>query len=56
MKKYLAEGLVIFASIFAPFSVENIRQDLDNIRKNNVETTKRSNIALNHLNEKIDLK
>ena len=27
MKKYLAEGLVIFASIFASFSVENIRQD-----------------------------
>ena len=26
MKKYLAEGLVIFASIFASFSVENIRQ------------------------------
>ena len=27
MKKYLAEGLVIFASIFASFSVENIRQN-----------------------------
>ena len=27
MKKYLAEVLVIFASIFASFSVENIRQD-----------------------------
>ena len=27
MKKYLAESLVIFASIFASFSVENIRQD-----------------------------
>ena len=27
MKKYIAEGLVIFASIFASFSVENIRQD-----------------------------
>ena len=27
MKKYLAEGLVIFASIFASFYVENIRQD-----------------------------
>ena len=27
MKKYLAEGLVIFTSIFASFSVENIRQD-----------------------------
>tara|TARA_A100001037_G_C14937347_1_gene538909 strand:+ start:98 stop:823 length:726 start_codon:yes stop_codon:yes gene_type:complete len=27
VKKYLAEGLVIFASIFASFSVENIRQD-----------------------------
>ena len=27
MKKYLAEGLVIFASIFASFSVENLRQN-----------------------------
>ena len=27
MKKYLAEGLVIFASIFASFSVENVRQN-----------------------------
>ena len=27
MKKYLAAGLVIFASIFASFSVENIRQN-----------------------------
>tara|TARA_Y100000768_G_C23978247_1_gene684248 strand:+ start:1062 stop:1787 length:726 start_codon:yes stop_codon:yes gene_type:complete len=27
MKKYLAEGLVIFGSIFASFSVENIRQN-----------------------------
>ncbi|GIS31288.1 MAG: hypothetical protein Ct9H90mP3_0840 [Flammeovirgaceae bacterium] len=27
MKKYLAEGLVIFASIFASFSVENIKQN-----------------------------
>ena len=26
MKKYLAEGIVIFASIFASFSVENFRQ------------------------------
>ena len=26
MKKYLAEGFVIFASIFASFSVENFRQ------------------------------
>ena len=27
MKKYLAEGVVIFASIFASFSVENLRQN-----------------------------
>ena len=27
MKKYLAEGIVIFASIFASFSVENFRQN-----------------------------
>ena len=27
MKKYLAEGIVIFASIFASFSVENLRQN-----------------------------
>ena len=27
MKKYIAEGIVIFASIFASFSVENIRQN-----------------------------
>ena len=27
MKKYIAEGIVIFASIFASFSVENLRQN-----------------------------
>ena len=27
MKKYFAEGIVIFASIFASFSVENFRQN-----------------------------
>ena len=35
-------------------NIDNLRFELENIKKNNGETSKRSNIALNHLNEKID--
>jgi hypothetical protein len=35
-------------------NIEGLKQDLENIKKNNVENNRRSNIALTHLNEKIN--